>query len=244
VSTEQPEDVASVTDRVEDVARAAAVLAARGGELAAEQHRDDVRRVARTSAGLAAVAVALLAAVALANVAAVDALGSSLEGWRAPLLLAGIWLAVAVIGMALIARWEPWLRRMLRRDLAGQAEQLANCQHRFDAAQAELHAALEALAAATSAAVKRDIAEAIVPDSIAGVGEGLADAGDKALDMVDDVTDSIEDRIPGGVVVNRAFDIALTPGRIGVRAAKSVFSLGNSPDEDEHDADRGDEPDR
>jgi uncharacterized integral membrane protein len=228
VSSEQPGDEASVTDRVEDVARAAAVLAARGGELAAVQHRDDVRRVARTGLGVGLVAVALLAAFALANVAAVQALWPSLESWRAPLLLAAVWLVVALAGVLAIARWEPWLRRLLRRDDIGQAEQLAQRQAAFDAAQSELHEALQALTAATAAAAQREIAEAIVPDSIADVGEGLADAGDRALDMVDGVTDTIEERIPGGVVVNRAFDIALTPGRIGVRAARSVFSLGGS----------------
>ena len=235
MTDEQSDHEPDGTERVEDVARAAAVLAGRGGELAAAQHQDDVRNAARAGAGLATAAVALLTAFAFANVAAERALESSLAGWRAPLVLAGVWVVVGLAAAALAARWVPWLRRMLRGTGEEREAVLAERRRAFDDAQSAMHEALEALAAATAAAAQREIAAAVVPDSIADAGEGLADAGDKALDMVDDATDALEGRIPGGVVVNRAFDIALAPGRIGVRAARTVFSRGQSPDQDHDD---------
>ena len=211
-----------ITDRVEDVARAVAVLAARGGELAAVQHQDEVRRAARTAAGLATVAAALLTGFAFANVAAERALSSSLSGWRAPLVLAGVWVVVGLVALALVGHWEPWLRRLMRGTGEEREAVLSARQRAFDEAQSAVHEALEALAAAA----QREIASAVVPDSVADAGDMLADAGDMALDIVDGATDAIEDSIPGGVVINRAFDIALAPGRIGVRAVRIVFSFG------------------
>jgi hypothetical protein len=235
MADEQTGDEPDVTDRVEDVARAAAVLAARGGELAAAQHQDDVRRAVRALAGLATAAVALLTGFAFANVAAERALSSSLSGWRAPLVLAVVWVVLGLFAAALVVRWEPWLRRMLRGTGEGRDVVLAERQRAFDDAQSALHETLEALAAATAAAAQREIAAAVVPDSIADAGDMIADAGDIALDFVDGATDVIEDRVPGGVVVNRAFDIALAPGRIGVRAARTVFSFGQTPEQEPED---------
>ena len=228
MTEEQSGDEPDVTDRVEDVARAVAVLAARGGELAAVQHQGDVRRAARTAAGLATVAVALLTGFAFANVAAEQALSTSLPGWRAPLVLAGVWVVIGLVAAALVRHWEPWLRRALRGAGGERAAVLAERQQAFDDAQSAVHEALEALAATAAVEAQREIAAAVVPDSVADAGDKLADAGDKALDMVDDATDAIEGSIPGGVIINRAFDIALAPGRIGVRAVRIVFSYGQS----------------
>lgn len=232
MTEEQSGDESDVTERVEDVARAVAVLAARGGELAAARHQNDVRRAAHSAAGLATATVALLTGFAFANVAAERALSSSLSGWRAPLLLAGVWVVVSLVAAALVWRWEPWLRRLLRGTGEQREAVLAERQRAFDDAQSAMHDALEALAAAAGAAAQHEIAAAVVPGSIADAGDQLADAGDKALDMVDGATDAIENTIPGGVVINRAFDIALAPGRIGVRAVRIVFSFGQSRSDD------------
>jgi hypothetical protein len=46
------------------------------------------------------------------------------------------------------------------------------------------------------------------------------------LEAADEITDTVEDVVPGGIVVNRAVDIALAPGRLGVRVARRAFTLG------------------
>jgi len=80
-------------------------------------------------------------------------------------------------------------------------------------------------------AAQHEIASAMLPvEGIADVGEDAADATEDALLFVDEVTDVVETRLPGGVIVNRAFDYALIPGRVGVRAVRLVVSFGQAPD--------------
>lgn len=226
MNSERQQDEATVTDRVEDVARAAAVLAARGTELSATQHADDVRKVKRASAAALVLAVALATMFVFANWAAERALSSSLESWRAPLVLAGGWLLVAIAAAVALARLEPKLLR-LGRPPADPIADLAQRQAAFDEAQTELRSALEQLAAVA----QHEIASAMLPvEGIADVGEDAADATEDALLFVDDVTDVVETRLPGGVIVNRAFDYALIPGRVGVRAVRLVVSFGQPPD--------------
>ena len=230
MNSERQQDEATVTDRVEDVARAAAVLAARGAELSATQQADDVRKVKRASAAALVLAVALATVFVFANWAAERALSSSLESWRASLVLAGGWLLVAIAAALALARLKPKLLR-LGRPLADPIAELAQRQAAFDEAQTELRSALEQLAAALADAAQHEIASAMLPvEGIADVGEDAADATEDALLFVDEVTDVVETRLPGGVIVNRAFDYALIPGRVGVRAVRLVVSFGQAPD--------------
>jgi hypothetical protein len=228
----EPDETAesSVTEQVEEVARAAATLAARGAELSALQHRDEVRRAARVGAGAVLAAIALATVFVFANWAAERALEPSLNGWRAPLVLAGAWLAVAVIAALAVVGLEPRLRSLRRGAPEDPAAALADRQAAFDDAQRGLREALEGLTGAVAAAAGRELASAMLPvEELADMGEEMADASDRAIEIVDDVTDVIEERVPGGVIVNRAFDIVLLPGRYGVRAARVVLSFGQDP---------------
>jgi len=230
VNSERQQDEATVTDRAEDVARAAAVLAARGAELSAAQHADDVRKVKRATAAALVLAVALATVFVFANWAAERALSSSLESWRAPLVLAGGWLLVAIAAAVTLARLEPKLLRLGRPPVDPIAE-LAQRRAAFDEAQTGLRSALEQLAGALADAAQHEIASAMVPvEGIVDVGEDVADATEDALQFVDEATDVVETRLPGGVIVNRAFDYALIPGRAGVRAVRLVVSFGQPPD--------------
>jgi hypothetical protein len=230
VTDERQQDEAAVTDRVEDVARAAAVLAARGAELSATRHRDDVRRATRAGVAALAMIVALGAAFVFANWAAEQALRSSLESWRAPLVLAGVWLAVAIVAAVALLRLEPGLRK-LARSPDDPAAALAQQQAAFDEAQTALRDALEGLAGAIAEAAQHEIAAAVLPDVVVDLGDGVVDVAEGAFDQVDEVTDAMEARFPISGIVNRAVDTALVPGRMGVRAARMVVSFGQSPGE-------------
>jgi Putative Actinobacterial Holin-X, holin superfamily III len=220
----------SVSERVEEVARAAATLAASGAELAAVEHRDEARRAVRAGAGAVVVGIALAAVFVFGNWAAERALEPSLNGWRAPLVLAGAWLVVAAIAAVVVARLEPRLRSLGRGEPEDPAAALAARQAAFDEAQHGLQEALEGLTTAIAAAAGREVASAMLPvEGIADFGEDVADASEQAMEIVDEVTDVIEERVPGGVIVNRAFDIVLIPGRYGVRAARVVLSFGQPP---------------
>ncbi|MGN6379736.1 MAG: hypothetical protein ACTHNU_12345 [Gaiellales bacterium] len=233
MNDESHEDDGSVSGRVEDVARASAVLAARAAELEATRRRDEVRRAAWAGVGLAVLAVALITVFVFANWAAERALSSSLSGWRAPLLLAAVWLAVAVAAAIVVARLEPALFRR-RPQPPDPAVALAEREAAFEAAQGELRESVEGLAGAIAKSAGKEIADAMVPDGIVDMGEDVMDVSDRALDKVDEVTDVIEARLPGGVVVNRVVDVALVPGRFGVRVARIVLSYGQPPDPSSH----------
>src|SRR6478735_5225577 len=92
--------------------RDSSVLVLREAELAGARHETDVRRAGRDATAAAVAAVALGTAFLLANWAAVRGLSGSLSGWRAPLLLAAIWLVVAIAVAALpLSRFRHLLSR-------------------------------------------------------------------------------------------------------------------------------------
>ena len=97
-------------------------------------------------------------------------------------------------------------------------------------AEQALRDRIERLSSAVAVSVEQRVAAAILPlvGQMAQTGEEVVDAADAVIDAADEMTDLIEERLPGGVVVNRAFDIALIPGRIGIRAAKSVLNLSSA----------------
>lgn len=230
MNDEPDEHEAPVSEWVEEVARASAVLGLRGAELEALRRRDEVAKAGRTGAGLAALAVALAAVFVFANWAAERALGTVLSGWRAPLVLAGAWLVVALVAAVVVLRAEPRLRHLRPSAPADPRAELAQRQAAFDEAQTALRESVEGLTGAIAKAAGKEVADAIVPDGIVDMGEGVMDAGDRAIEMVDEVTDDIEARIPGGMLVNRAFDVVLVPGRFGVRVARVVLRYGQPPE--------------
>ena len=207
------------------------MLALRGAELEAYRRRDEVARAGRTGAGLAVLAVAGATVFVFANWAAERALSTALSGWRAPLVLAGVWLVVALVVGMIVLRAEPRLRHLRPSAPADPQAELAQREAAFDEAQTALRESVEGLTGAIAKAAGKEVADAMVPDGIVDMGEGVVDIGDRAMEKVDEVTDVIEARVPGGVIVNRAFDVALVPGRFGVRVARVVLRYGQPPEE-------------
>ena len=76
-----------------------------------------------------------------------------------------------------------------------------------------------------NAALRRN-APTVLLGVMVRAGEGMVDATGDVFEAADEITDALEERLPGGIVVNRAFDIALVPGKFGVRVARSVLKVG------------------
>src|SRR5690242_13237517 len=91
-AAEDGDDQQSLMELVERFGRDSSVLVLREAELEGARHETDVRRAGRDATAAAIAAVALGTAFLLANWAAVRGLSGSLSGWRAPLLLAAVWL--------------------------------------------------------------------------------------------------------------------------------------------------------
>ena len=216
-----------ISDLVEQVGRKTGTLVAREVELAAARRMPAIRRAGRDLAFAAVAAVSFVTAFALVNWAAVFALANVLPNWLAPLLLAVAWLA---LGAALLAALRHRYRGLASwtGDHAGQVGQRDRAR---EEAEAELRDAIGTLAEEVAARAEARIREAVVPTA-----DGVVDAGEDILDLADDLTDAIEEAVPGGGLVNGAFDLALLPGRFGVKVARAVLVRGADSDAESRDA--------
>jgi len=192
---------AQASELLEQVGRDASVLVLREVELTTSRHIPELRRAARDISVVIGVGLAFATAFVLVNWAIVYALSSPLPSWRAPLVLAAVWVVIGGLLVVFVLHrtgqvvgWRWWK--------ATGAD-----------AQRTLRESLQQFAAAVAREAGVLVTAAVVP--IAG---GAAEAGEKVLDAVDDVTDVIEEKLPGGGVINRVADLALKPGRYALGA--------------------------
>lgn len=220
-----------VSERAEQVARAAATLSLRGAELAAARRAPELRPIARDLTGVVVLAVAGITAFGFANWAVASALSTALPDWAAALVLAGVWIAIGVLVAALVLRGGPLSRNWRRVVVPSGADNLQERQEAVDQAGRTLREAIDEFGEAVAEAAEKKIAAAVLP--LAGgmieVGEDMVDATDEVIEKADEITDAIEERLPGGIVVNRVVDFVLVPGKFGIRIARSVLKAGPAP---------------
>lgn len=196
-----------VTELLEELAREMTTLVACEAQLAASRHKPELRRAARDVATALVAALASLTAFGLANAAAVEALSNVMSPWLAALVLAGVWALVGtVLALALLVR--------VRRG----ADQPKDLEQASEAAEQAVRDTLERLIPAMS----REIAAGVLPMA-GGLAEGMVDAGEDLLEDSDEFVESITEELPGGGIVNRVVDVALMPGRMGVKVATTVL---------------------
>lgn len=190
----------------------------------ASRHAPELRRAGRDLTATVALAAAAASALALANWAAVDALSGSLSSWRAPLLLAAVWAAVAVaiaIALAIRAGNATGVFSWRRLTTLGRDSTDADLVQVRDQARQDVRQALEAVAAAATLEIAGRMAEAAVPlDDVLDAGADIAEATEEMLDEV-------EERVPGASVVGQVIDLALVPGRFGVRIVTTALRGGD-----------------
>jgi hypothetical protein len=225
VETEEPDDAddETVTELFVQLGRDLSVLGFCEAQLTASRHMPEVRRAARDLAAAVITAVAFLTAFAFVNVAAYLGLSSAVAPWLAAVILAVVWIALGgLLAVALAVRagrvtgWSWW--RVFR---GGRQESLDDLQRARDEAEEAVRATLERLAPAITV----EIAAAAVP--IAGdMAEDVVDVGSDLLEASDDMVEAIAEDLPGGGVVNQMWDVALMPGRMGVRVATTVLKRG------------------
>ena len=204
------------SDLLQHAGRDAATLVLREVELATAQHAPELRRTAYVTAVALGAALTLLTAFALANWAAVVALSSVFPEWLAPLVLAAGWVTVGVVLLALVRRSvdRSPLRRWWRAIQTDPADSIVVFEHARDDARQVMGDSLETV----TATLATQIGQAAVPlagDAVTGAAEGVIDAADE-------ISDAVEDAVPGGAVINRAVDIVLAPGRLGIRVTRAV----------------------
>jgi hypothetical protein len=217
-----------VSERAEQVARAAATLSLRGAELAAARRAPELRPVARDLTGLAVFVLALTTAFAFVNWAAASALSTVMTDWEAGLVLAAAWTAAGALVAALLLRGGPLSRNWRRVVTPASADNLQERQEAVDEAGQSLREAIDQFGDAVAEAAEQRIAAAVLPlaGGMVEVGEEMVEATDEIIDKADEITDMIEEKVPGGIVVNRVVDFVLVPGRFGIRVARSVLKAG------------------
>jgi putative superfamily III holin-X len=231
---EEAEETRPASELLEQIGRNASTVVLREVQLATSHRIPELRRAARDAVAVVALVVAGVTAFVLANWAAVAALSSPLPGWRAPLVVAAVWAAVAALLVVFVlVRAGRLFGRGWWRPLVGDpAETVRNAEQTRDEAEQALRDSIEEFAGAVADQAGALVAEAVVP--LAG---GALDAGEDVLDAVDDVTDAIEDKVPFGGVINQMADLALMPGRYVLK----VVSNRVEPDDDEDEEDDDDE---
>lgn len=227
VETEEAASV-PVSERAEQVARAAAMLSVRGAELAAARRAPELRPVARDAAGIAALALAGVTAFAFANWAAASALSTAMADWAAGLVLAAAWIAIGVLAGVLLLRGGPLSRNWRRIVEPAAAGNLRELEEAVDEAGRRLREAIDEFGDAIAQAAEQKIAAAVLPlaGDMVEVGEEMVDATDEIIEKTDEITDAIEETVPGGIVINRVVDFVLVPGKFGIRVARSVLKAG------------------
>ena len=225
---EEPKDDRSLTELLEQLGSALSDLAKSEAQLEAARNLPEVRRAAREIVGTLVAAISGLTAFAFFNVAVVKVLCKVLASWFAALVLAAVWAAVGgMLSLTLMGRARRWLLWIFLKTPPAAA--MEDLERERDAAAKIARDTLEHLGPALAA----QLAMAAVPEAgevAEGVASGAVDAGESVLEVSDETVEVITEQIPGGGVVNQVWDVALMPGRLGVKVATTVLRRGRPPD--------------
>jgi hypothetical protein len=214
---EEQEEARSVTELLEQLARELSVVVLCEAQLETSRKAPEVRRATRATFGGLVAAGAFLTGFAFVNVAALSGLSALVPLWLAALVLAAAWIAVGgsfLLGLlGRIRRWRLWSVFTAR-----STDAVRELEQARDAAVEVVRATLQRL----GPAITVEIASAAVPMA-SGVASGVVDAGDALLEASDDIVEAIAEDTPGGSIVNQIWDVALMPGRFGIRVATTVL---------------------
>jgi Putative Actinobacterial Holin-X, holin superfamily III len=217
---EEAEEARSVMELLEQLGHELSELAKSEAQLEAARNMPEVRRTARDIAGALVVVLAALTAFAFVNAAAMDGLSTVLASWLAALVLAAGWAVVAaVLLFGLMGRARRWLLWIVLK--APPTEAVEELERERDVAGRAARSTLERLGPALAV----HIALAAVPEA-GDIASGVFEAGDTVLEASNEIVEEFTDGIPGGGVVNQVWDVALVPGRFGIRVATTALRRG------------------
>lgn len=220
-----PEDGRSLTELLEQLGRELSEWGASEARLEAARNMPEVRGAARDIVGTLVVVIGALTAFAFLNVAAVDALSRVLATWLAALVLAAVWITVSgVLLFGFMGRARRWLLWIVLK--APPTEAVEELERERDAAGKAALNTLERIGPALAV----QIALAAVPDA-GDVASGVVEVGDSVLEVSDEIVEVVAEQLPGGGAVNQVWDVALMPGRLGIKVATTVLRRGRPADE-------------
>jgi hypothetical protein len=220
---EEEEEARSLTELFELLGRQLSELGLSEAQLEAARNMPEVRRAARDIAGTLVVVIAALTAFAFLNVAAMAGLSTELDPWLAALVLAAIWSVVGGVLLLSVRRARQWLSWILLKAPPTEAVQELERERNADGRAAL--GTLEQL----GPALAMQVAMAAVPKA-GDVADGVVEVGGTVLEVSDEIVEIVSEQLPGGGVVNQVWDVALMPGRLGVKVATTVLRRGRPTD--------------
>lgn len=196
-------------------------------QLAAASRAPRLRRGGVQALGAVAIGLALMTAFVLINLAILLALALALPAWTAALILAAAWIAVALVTAAVVARHGSPLGGVLRRRPAESADELRAARNlAWQTLQRDLQRMAppstdRAIDLATPIATElaTRIATAVVED-VVDDAEGI---GRELIDESEEIVEDLAEDVPGAGIANTVWDLALLPGRTGVRMVTTVL---------------------
>jgi hypothetical protein len=200
-------------------------------QIAAAAREPQLRRAGVDALGGLAAAVALVAAFVLVNVAALLAIATVLPGWAAALILAAGWIIVALVAGTLVASHARPLLARLRGDGPRSPEELQAARDRaWQDVQADIAVVAPPLterAIAIAAPIAARVAMSMATDLAVDVAEDMAgeveDVGRELVEESEEIVEDLAEEIPGGTTASTVWDLALLPGRTGIRMVTTVL---------------------
>lgn len=199
--------------------------------LEAAARRPQLRQIGASALGAGVAAVAVVTAFALVNVAAVLAIATLLPAWSAALILAGAWVIAACVAAAVLSTRTASLRTGLPGGPAPSPEALrAARDEAWRAVQSDLAElapplAERAVEVATPIAIK--VAKQVNLASAGGIVEGVAGEAEaverEVVEESEELFEAVAKEVPGAGIAGTVLDLALLPGRTGVRMVSTVF---------------------
>jgi len=220
---EGTEDTRSLTELFEQLGRDLGELGVAEAQLEAARNMPEVRRASHDITSALVVVVAALTAFAFLNVAAMDGLSRAVEPWLAAVVLAAVWIVVAGVLLLGFKRARQWLSWIVLK--APPSEAVEELERERNAAGKAALSTLERLGPALAV----QVAMSAVPDA-GDVADGVVEVGGTVLEASDEIVEVITEQLPGGGVVNQVWDVALAPGRLGIKVATTVLRRGRPAD--------------
>jgi Putative Actinobacterial Holin-X, holin superfamily III len=217
-----PEGGPSLTELFEQLGRELGELGELGmseAQLEAARNMPEVRRASRDIVGAVVAVIAALTAFAFLNVAAMDGLTHELPSWLAALVLAAFWTMVAVLLFLYMKRARQWLFWIVLK--APPTETVEELERERNAAGRAAMSTIEQIGPALAV----QVALATVPDA-GDVAGGVVEMSGSVLEASDEIVEVMTEQLPGGGVVNQVWDVALMPGRLGIKVATTVLRRG------------------
>jgi len=234
----QDEPKGPTRDQLEEFRRDLAECVRLETQFAAASRGPQVRRAAGDALGVLAIALSILTALVLVNVAILLTLAIALPGWAAALILAAAWIVVALLTMAVVARHGAPFGGLIRRARPGSADELRaardqawqTLQHDLERLAPPLTERVIDVAAPIAARVATRMATDTAGDLVEDAVDEAEDVGRELVQESEEAVEKLAEEVPGASIANTVWDLALLPGRTGVRIVSTVLKRPPSRD--------------